>query len=217
MIVKVCGLKLTEDLAATAAAGADCVGMIFFPPSARYAAGHVDPQILELFARSYPNLKRVGVFVDADEDDVRITAEKYNLNTLQFHGEESPEYCSSFREKFTVLKAISIATEEDFEKCEPFDAACDYFLFDTAGPLYGGNGFGWDWSLLSHYTGNTPFLVSGGIGPNDILKVGAIRHPQFAGIDINSGFEKYPGVKNTEAIKSFIRIIKAGEYEIHGR
>lgn len=216
MIVKVCGLKLNEDLALVANSGADFVGFIFYPSSSRYAAGSIDPQMLELLERTRPNLKRVGVFVNEDEDEVRRTAEQFHFNALQFHGEESDDYCALFRDAFTVIKAFPIQTESDFEKCERYAESCDYFLFDTSGPLYGGNGFSWDWSLLAKYSADKPFLVSGGIGPADLQKVGAIRHPQFAGIDINSGFEKYPGVKNTDAIKSFIRLIKAGEYEIQG-
>lgn len=216
MQVKVCGLRLNEDIASVASSGADYIGLIFYPGSSRYAAGIADPILLEMVARSYPNMKRVGVFVDADADEVRITAEKFHLNALQFHGDESPEYCAQFAEHYTVIKALSVAEEADFGKCQPFEGSCHLFLFDTAGPHYGGNGYGWDWTLLVHYTGNVPFLVSGGIGQGDVLKVGQIRHPQFAGIDINSGFEVYPGVKNTEAIKLFVRIIKAGEYEILG-
>lgn len=217
MIVKVCGIKQNEDLVLIANSGADYVGFIFYPPSSRYAAGTIDPQMLELLERTRPNLKRVGVFVNEDEDNVRRIAEQYHLNTLQFHGEESADYCGQFKNTFTVIKAMPIQAESDFEKCNGYTEACDYFLFDTAGPLYGGNGYGWDWSLLANYAEDTPFLVSGGIGPADLMKVAAIRHPQFAGIDINSGFEKYPGAKNTDAIKSFIRIIKAGEYAIQGQ
>lgn len=216
MQVKVCGLRLNEDIASVASSGADYIGLIFYPGSSRYAAGIADPTLMEMISRTYPKVKRVGVFVDADADEVRITAEKFHLNALQFHGEESPEYCSQFANDYTVIKAFAIAEQADFEKCEAYERVCQLFLFDTAGPLYGGNGFSWDWTMLVHYSGNVPFLVSGGIGQSDVLKVGQIRHPQFAGIDINSGFEVYPGVKNTEAVKLFVRIIKAGEYAILG-
>ncbi len=216
MLIKVCGVKLDEDLAAIASAGVDFVGLIFYPASARYAGGSIDKNLVELLAKTYPNLKRVGVFVNADREDVLINAESYHLNTLQFHGEETPEYCAQFKDRFSIIKALAIETEEDFGACEKYEGICDYFLFDTSGPLPGGNGYGWDWSLLSAYNGDTPFLLSGGIGPADILKICAIRHPRLTGIDINSKFEKIPGVKNCEAIKSFVRIIKAGEYEIYG-
>lgn len=212
MQIKVCGLRMNEDIASVANSGAEYVGLIFYPASSRYAAGITDPNLMELLARTYPKVKRVGVFVDADSDEVRITAEKFHLNVLQFHGEESPEYCAEFANDYTVIKAFPIAESSDFEKTAAYEGMCQMFLFDTAGPLPGGNGFSWDWSLLAGYSGNTPFLVSGGIRQGDVLKVAQIRHPQFVGIDINSGFEVYPGVKNTEAIKLFVRIIKAGEY-----
>lgn len=216
MQIKVCGLRMNEDIAAIASSGAEFIGLIFYPASSRYAAGIVDPNLMELIARTNPNVKRVGVFVDMDADEVRITAEKYHLNTLQFHGEETPEYCAEFANDYTVIKAFPIAQASDFENTSAYEGICQLFLFDTAGPLLGGNGFSWDWSMLASYSGNTPFLVSGGIRQGDVLKVGQIRHPQFVGIDINSGFEVYPGVKNTEAIKLFVRIIKAGEYAVLG-
>lgn len=216
MQIKVCGLRMNEDIAAVANSGADYIGLIFYPASSRYAAGIAEPALMELLARTKPNVKRVGVFVDVDADEVRITAEKFHLNTLQFHGEETPEYCEAFASDYTVIKAFPIAEASDFDKTAAYEGVCQLFLFDTAGPLPGGNGFSWDWSMLASYSGNTPFLVSGGIRQGDVLKVGQIRHPQFLGIDINSGFEVYPGVKNTEAIKLFTRIIKAGEYAVLG-
>lgn len=214
MQIKVCGLRQSEDIAAIATSGVDYVGLIFYPPSARYAAGVADPGMMDILVRAYPKIKRVGVFVDADEDEVRITAEKFQLNALQFHGAEDPEFCEQFMDGFQVIKAISISDEKDFEIAEVYEGACHRFLFDTEGPLYGGNGTGWDWSLLYNYSGNTPFLLSGGIGPADVLKIGSVRHPMFAGIDVNSCFEKYPGVKDVEAVKSFVKIIKAGEYAV---
>jgi phosphoribosylanthranilate isomerase len=214
MQIKVCGLRQNEDIAAIASIGVDYIGLIFYPPSARYAAGVTDPGMMDILVRSYPKLKRVGVFVDADEDEVRITAEKYQLNALQFHGDEDPEYCEQFMEKFEVIKAFSIGNKTDFGREENFNGACHRFLFDAKGALYGGNGTGWDWSMLYNYSGRTPFIVSGGIGPNDVNKLGGIRHALFTGIDINSRFEKYPGVKNVEAVKSFVTIIKAGKNEL---
>lgn len=214
MQVKVCGLRLNEDIISVASSGADYVGLIFFPGSSRYAAAIADVGTMEHIAKTYPKVNRAGVFVDADADEVRMTAEKFSLNVLQFHGEEDPEYCEEFMNDYTVIKALSIESEGDFAACEAYKNSCHRFLFDTAGPLKGGNGYSWDWSLLSHYEGHLPFFVSGGIGQADILKVAAIRHPMFTGIDINSGFEVYPGVKNTEAVKLFVRIIKAGENAI---
>ncbi len=217
MKIKVCGLRLNEDIAAVANSGADYIGLIFYTASSRYAAGIADPNLMELIAKSNPKVKRVGVFVDMDADEVRFTAEKYYLNALQFHGDESPEYCAQFSNDYTVIKAFAIDEEFDFSQTEAYEGICETFLFDTSGPLPGGNGFSWDWSMLANYNGNTPFMVSGGIRQGDVLKVAQIRHPQFLGIDINSGFEVYPGVKNTEAIRLFVRIIKAGEYAVLGQ
>ena len=214
MKIKVCGLRLNEDIAAVSNSGADYIGLIFYPASSRYAAAIADPNLLELVSKTNPKVKRVGVFVNTDAEEVRFTAEKYFLNAVQFHGDETPEYCSQFSNDYSVIKAFSIGEDFDFTQTESYEGICETFLFDTAGQLPGGNGFSWNWDMLSGYGGNTPFIVSGGIRQGDVLKVASIRHPQFMGIDINSGFEVYPGVKNTEAINLFVRIIKAGEYEI---
>ena len=204
MKTKVCGLVRSEDILRLAASGIDYAGMVFYPASSRFAGGKLDTSLLGELAVLYPRVKRVGVFVDADPDEVVITAEKYNLNALQFHGHESPEYCRAFCEEYEVIKAFRIGGEEDFRRAQKYEKSAQRFLFDTAGPLPGGNGRQWDWSLINMYTGSIPFFLSGGIRAGDVLKVSSVRHSRFFGIDLNSGFELAPGIKDADAVTRFI-------------
>lgn len=199
MIIKVCGMRQAENIRAAEALGADWIGMIFWPRSSRCVTA--PPAYLPQQAR------RVGVFVDETVEKVRELANAYHLDIIQLHGKESPEYAARLKER-TIVKAISIATAEDLEQTKPYEGIADYFLFDTKGESRGGNGRQFDWSLLSGYHGTTPFLLSGGIGPDDAARIRAFHHPAYAGIDINSRFEIQPGLKDINLLKDFIRKIR---------
>lgn len=177
----------------------DMLGFIFYSKSPRYVAGKIDPaEIANLPA----NIERVGVFANAGSEEIHEMAESYFLTAIQLHGTETPERCKELKaEGYTILKAFNIANENDYEAYAPY---CDYFLFDTPSAQHGGTGQKFDWKLLQNYKGSVPFLLSGGIGPDDAEALKQIVHPQFAGIDINSKFEIEPGVKNIELIKEFL-------------
>jgi phosphoribosylanthranilate isomerase len=105
----------------------------------------------------------------------------------------------------STIKAFNIAAREDLEATAPYEGLADYFLFDTKGKCVGGNGEKFDWSVLSSYRGETPFLLSGGIGPDDAERVKAFRHPKCVGIDLNSRFEISPAVKDINKLKTFLQ------------
>ncbi|MBN2805777.1 MAG: phosphoribosylanthranilate isomerase, partial [Prolixibacteraceae bacterium] len=129
-------------------------------------------------------------------------AQQFHLDALQLHGSETPELCQKLKAKgFRIIKAFNLSKQNDFEAHAPF---CDFFLFDTPSEQHGGTGAKFDWSLLENYQGKTPFLLSGGIGPDDAEEVLQIQHPKLAGIDINSKFEISPGIKDTKQIERFI-------------
>jgi phosphoribosylanthranilate isomerase len=198
MIVKVCGMGDTERMHQLATLPVDMLGFIFYPKSPRYVFGRIDPvEIAKL-----PNhIQKVGVFVNAPKDEILEMASTYQLNALQLHGSETAELCAELKAAgFTILKAFNLNIENNYEAYAPY---CDYFLFDTPSAKHGGTGEKFDWKLLENYTGSTPFLLSGGIGPEDADAIKKINHPKFAGIDINSKFEVLPGVKDVELIKSF--------------
>ncbi|MBI3512297.1 MAG: phosphoribosylanthranilate isomerase [Bacteroidetes bacterium] len=214
MIVKVCGIAFNEDLISVSQMHADYAGFIFADNSPRYAAGKIDPELCALLSRSVPSMKKTGVFVNADADEIKDAIEIYRLDAVQLHGEESVSDCRNLREKVQVIKIFSIEDGNSFERCAEYEGAADLFLFDTAGPLAGGNGFSFAWELLNEYNGSTPFLLSGGIGPADVLKIYEVHHLSFAGIDVNSRFELYPGKKNIEMLKPFVNAFKQSSHEL---
>lgn len=200
--IKVCGLTTPDNIERIAALDVDMLGFIFYPPSPRCILGKTSPlQMVMLGAGK----KKVGVFVNETLAKVCDTANLYRLDMVQLHGQESPEYCQLLRIKFGILKAFPIASAADFEATKTYEGVCDYFLFDTKGPSHGGNGFAFDWTVLEAYTGNTPFLLSGGIAPDDVEKIEALKHPKLEGVDLNSRFETSPGVKDPNLLTPFIQ------------
>jgi phosphoribosylanthranilate isomerase len=199
MIIKICGMGDTVRMHQLAKLPVDMLGYIFYPKSPRYVVGKIDPAEM---AKLPDNIHRVGVFVNAESEEIHEIAERYFLTAIQLHGNESPELCKELKaEGYTILKAFNISKENDYEAYSPH---CDYFLFDTPSAQHGGTGQKFDWALLENYKGTTPFLLSGGIGPDDAEEVQKINHPQFAGIDINSKFEVEPGIKDVTLIKNFL-------------
>ncbi len=156
--------------------------------------------------------KFVGVFVDDMPQNIVTAVSNYHLSYVQLHGDESPVMIDNLRRtlvpdivpQIKIIKAISVSSAEDLKRCEQYEGHVDLFLFDTKCKGYGGSGQKYDWSVLEAYTGQTPFLLSGGIGPDDIDRLRDFHHPQCVGIDLNSKFETAPGMKDAEMLKKFI-------------
>ena len=198
-LIKVCGMRESDNIREVAALRPDWMGFIFWPRSSRYVS--TLPEYMPT------QVKRVGVFVDEAIETVRQIAKDYALDLIQLHGKESPEYASELRE-WKVIKAFNIASAEDLAQTEAYEGVVDYFLFDTKGKSVGGNGEKFDWDVLRHYHGETPFLLSGGIGPDDAERVKAFHHPRCIGIDLNSRFETEPGIKDVTKLREFIKQIR---------
>jgi phosphoribosylanthranilate isomerase len=204
MIIKVCGMCQPENIRQVAATGVDWIGFIFWAGSKRLCT--TEPGAWETGKTAPHPFRKVGVFVNAPAEEMMETAARYGLDYLQLHGDESPELCHSLQKRgFALIKAFSIATREDLKRTAAYEGRTDYFLFDTACAGYGGSGKSFDWSLLEAYEGETPFLLSGGIHPGSLEAIRRFRHPRFAGIDLNSGFESAPGLKNIDKLTPFIR------------
>ena len=207
MIVKVCGMREAENIRAIEALGVDWMGFIFWEHSSRCVSQR--PAYLPEKA------KRVGVFVDAPLDVVCQHVESFGLDVVQLHGSELPAYLHDLRKALAgavlIVKAFSIATRDDLLQTSLYEGLADYFLFDTKAQLVGGNGRKFDWSVLAHYDGSTPFLLSGGIGPDDASRLSAFSHPRLAGIDLNSRFEAAPALKNVELLKQFLYDIQQNQ------
>ena len=199
MIIKVCGMREADNIREVEALRPDWMGFIFWQRSKRCVKEF--PGYMPVCA------KRVGVFVDEAIERVRQTAYDYALDLIQLHGHESPEYAAQLRE-WKVIKAFNIASAEDLEQTRAYENVADFFLFDTKGKAIGGNGEKFDWDVLEAYTGATPFLLSGGIGPDDAEKIRNFHHPKCLGIDLNSRFEIEPGLKDIHQLKEFIQIIR---------
>ena len=207
MIVKVCGMREAENIRAVEALGVDWMGFIFWEHSSRCVCQR--PAYLPTRA------KRVGVFVDAPLDVVCQHVEAFGLDVVQLHGSESPAYLHDLRTALAgavlIVKAFSIATRDDLLQTSLYEGLADYFLFDTKAQLVGGNGRKFDWTVLAYYDGSTPFLLSGGIGPDDAARLSAFSHPRLAGIDLNSRFEISPALKNVELLKQFLYDIQQNQ------
>lgn len=210
MKVKVCGMREAENIAAVASLGPDLMGFIFYALSPRFA-GALDPQAIENSV-SLPT-KRVGVFVNEPEENIRAVAERFRLDLIQLHGTESPRLCRALRTDYGVIKAVGVGVEADLEAAVQYEGSCDYLLFDTKTPAHGGSGSKFDHAVLAAYSGSTPYFLSGGLGAGDAEAIRGIADPRCVGVDINSRFETAPGMKDPEAIRKFMETIKKGRYE----
>ena len=191
-----------ENISGVVAALPDYLGFIFYLKSKRFVGFEPLPEILSIVPSS---VKKVGVFVDGTFKKVLETAHQWNLNVVQLHGNETPEYCQQIQDSgITVFKAFSVDEQFDFEMLNAYSGVCDYFLFDTKGKLPGGTGQKFKWQLLENYKGDVPFFLSGGIGPDDLEAVLNFSHQQLSGIDINSGFEISPALKDVKMVRKFI-------------
>ena len=201
-MIKVCGMRDAENIREVEALGIDLMGFIFWPKSCRY--------VVERPAYLPTKCKRVGVFVDEAIEQVKRIADEYALDFIQLHGHENPDYCAQLK-GMHLIKAISVSGRDDIETYKAYEGLVDYFLFDTKCPSVGGSGQQFDWSVLSAYDGDTPFLLSGGIGPHDAPRLrqafalDGFPVEKCVGIDLNSRFELSPGLKDVNKLKEFIK------------
>lgn len=227
MIIKVCGMRDPENIRSIAALGIDWMGLIFYPKSPRYVSqmnskAGIIPDYPSFgkagsAGKSEGRIKRVGVFVDDMPQNIITRVYNYNLDIVQLHGSESPVMIDNLRRTLDpdirpgvkIMKAISVSDSDDVAKYKEYEGCVDYFLFDTSTPMKGGSGKMFDWTVLDAYDGETPFLLSGGIGPADAQRVKAFSHPRCIGIDLNSKFESAPAVKNENLLRAFINEVRA--------
>lgn len=201
MILKICGMTLPADIARVAALAPSMMGFIFYDKTPRSAIG-LDPRVISALP---PAVIPVAVFVDAPGEEILSVVREYGFRVVQLHGAESPALCLSLRRRgLTVIKALHVAAVDDLAAAKAYENAAHIIILDTKTQLHGGSGRKFDWRILQHYSASIPYLLSGGIGPDDIDRIIAHRHPHMLGIDINSRFETSPGVKDIPAITQFI-------------
>ena len=208
MNTKVCGITQLKQLQQLDGLDIDFAGLIFHKDSPRYVGDKITAADLK---NSDFDLKKVGVFVNADYDEIMDVVEEYGLDVVQLHGNESPELCEELSEEVEVIKAFKIGDSKVSidELVADYDEVCDYYLFDTASSeVEGGTGKQFDWKLLSKAKIEKPFFLSGGIGVDDIAKVKTFKHPDYYAVDINSKVEKEPGVKDMALVLQFRQGLK---------
>lgn len=214
MKLKVCGMKYEDNISQVADLRPDYLGFIFYKKSARHVSSSI-PELPE-------SIKKVGVFVDENLEDVIEQINKHQLQAVQLHGKESPEYCDALRHAelvsvshkknlkpvhVEIIKVFSIKNEFNFEVLKPYEEVCDYFLFDTKGKLPGGNGYTFNWNVLNNYPSTKPFFLSGGIGLDQVEDIKKFKQSEAStycyALDVNSKFEVEPGLKSIEKLKEF--------------
>ncbi len=207
--IKICGISTVDALDAAVAARADYVGLVFFPPSPR----HVDKYAAqELASRSGDWVKRVGLFVDADDEALRAGVEAGRLDAIQLHGDETPERVAGISSKFSlpVWKALPIANADDVEAARQYHDVADLILFDARTPkgaaLPGGMGLRFDWSLLARWKGRSGWGLAGGLSPTNVSE--AIKMTGAPLVDTSSGVETAPGQKNPHLIADFCKAVR---------
>ncbi|MCM1313217.1 MAG: phosphoribosylanthranilate isomerase [Bacteroides sp.] len=204
MIIKVCGLREADNIKDIEALGADWTGFIFYPRSLRHITSR--PSFLPAKA------KRVGVFVNEQIQNILQKVSEFRLDIIQLHGNETPDFCmelkGSLPNDIQIMKAIQIEKEEDVNISSNYRECTDYILFETKCHTYGGSGRQFNWQWLQSYKGPQPFILSGGIGPDDAPAIKRIEHPRFLGIDLNSRFESSPGIKDTRLLGSFLQELR---------
>ena len=218
MITKVCGMRDADNIRDISALGVDMIGLIFYPPSPRYVqqfssgAGIIPDYAPDMGKTPL----RVGVFVDDMPQNIVTRVYNYKLDYIQLHGNEPRETLENLRAtidpdikpNIKIIKAISVSSAEDIKKYKEYVGAADLFLFDTKCKTVGGSGEQFDWQVLQAYDGDVPFLLSGGIGPDDAERIKNFHHPKCIGIDLNSKFEIEPALKDVEKLKQFLVKVK---------
>lgn len=210
MKIKVCGLRDAENIKAVSALEPDYMGFIFYGKSARFVED-INEEVLDAIPT---NINKTAVFVDENAKTISALIDKYKFDFVQLHGNETPAFCKSLRDKAIVIKAFGVNKDFDFSQLIKYKNKVDLFLFDTKTDLHGGSGQSFDWSILDKYDMEIPFFLSGGLGLDNLEEVKKMTHPQFYGVDLNSKFETSPGMKDIEKLEKAFTLLNNINNEI---
>jgi phosphoribosylanthranilate isomerase len=202
--IKICGIKTLDDALAAAEAGADLLGFNFYPASPRFIDVHVCRTITSVLKSEFPTVQRVGVFVNASADAVRMILDYSELDLAQLHGDESPELFAALGHRAVkAFRGIPNGELQSYARNTP-----PAFLVDgSISNLYGGTGVAADWSAAAGLAKRYPFLLAGGLKPENVAE--AVRHVQPWGVDVASGVEASPGRKDPEKINAFVQAVRS--------
>ncbi len=198
--LKVCGMRDPENIREIAALDPDYMGFIFYKESKRFVGdGFMAPPDLGR------DIKRVGVFVNSSTEDLLSLIDRHRLDLVQLHGTESVDQCREVHTKGVgTIKAFAVDENFDFDRLGPYKEAVDYFLFDTKGPDFGGNGRVFDWRILKRYDQQTPFFLSGGISPLQVEGLKLVQGMNIHALDVNSRMEESTGIKSKVLVEKMI-------------
>jgi phosphoribosylanthranilate isomerase len=205
-LAKICGINNPAAAVAAAAGGAAHIGLVFYPPSPRAVTADSAAALASLVPE---RVGRVGLFVDPSEDELQSVLSRVPLTMLQLHGRETPERIAAIKRRFglKVMKAIGVAAPDDLDAAAPYLAAADWLLFDAKPPkepdaLPGGNARAFDWRILQGRSWPLPWMLSGGLTAGTLAE--AVRVTGAPVVDVSSGVEDRPGVKNPDRIRAFL-------------
>ncbi|MBE9601007.1 phosphoribosylanthranilate isomerase [Pedobacter sp. MC2016-24] len=206
--LKICGMKVPENITEVAALEPDYLGFIFYKGSKRFVAD-LEPE----FVKNLPAaIMKTGVFVNESLLEIVEMVNRYDLCAVQLHGEESPEFIEELKRHLgshvEMIKAFGMEEGFDFSQLSTYQHLVDYFLFDTKTPAHGGSGQLFDWALLSQYELQVPYFLSGGIDLNSTEALKKINDTRLYALDINSRFELEPGLKDIDKLIDFKHRIK---------
>jgi phosphoribosylanthranilate isomerase len=205
-LAKICGINSAAAAVAAAAGGAAHIGLVFYPPSPRAVTAEVAAELARLVPE---RVGRVGLFVDATDDALQSVLSRVALTMLQLHGRESPERVAAIKRRFglPIMKAVGVAAPADLDAATPYLTVADWLLFDakppkTPGALPGGNARPFDWRILSGRSWPLPWMLSGGLTAGMLAE--AVRITGAPVVDVSSGVEDRPGVKNPDRVRAFL-------------
>jgi phosphoribosylanthranilate isomerase len=198
--IKICGMRDHQNIMQVASLSPQYLGFIFYPHSPRFVGwDFILPVDLP------PTIKRVGVFVNESNEVVATKAKMLGLELIQLHGNETVTQCQELKSMgLTVVKVFSVDDDFDFHHTDPFKKAVDYFLFDTKGTYYGGNSRTFNWSVLNKYDQEIPFFLSGGLSSENVGNLDEVLKMNLHALDLNSGVETSPGIKDLDKVKKAI-------------
>jgi phosphoribosylanthranilate isomerase len=207
--IKICGMTDVQNTLEICTYNPDFIGFIFYSRSLRFVGENPDPA---LFSTVPDHIQKTAVFVNENYERMLDIIQKYKISTIQLHGMESPELCKAFKLKgFTVIKVFPGDQVGNFSLLKKYEAVTDFFLYDTPVMSYGGSGRKFDWSHLKNIEIKKRFFISGGIAADDAQSLKELKYPMLYAADVNSRFEKSPGIKDPKLLLSFIKTIRNEE------
>lgn len=210
MRIKVCGMTDLQQMHQLGEMGVEFAGMIFYHKSPRFVLKHLTGVQVK---RAKLKVYKVGVFVNAPYDEIINHTENFGLDMVQLHGDETPKFCEKVSDYISVIKAFRLTDTDNIPwMIKDYTEAADMYMFDTIGAGYGGTGKKFNWQMLHGLNIGKPFFLSGGIEPTDTTAIKEFAKEEVAkdlfALDVNSKFEKIPGVKDMEMVRRFVEMVR---------